>query len=159
MRACRGCERAGQGWLGSGEDLGTVHEGLRELRDDWGIWTYFILLFARTEDGAILPPAEFPARALAAFNTHDLPTFAGWWTGRDLEEMIAAGLALGESAAERDTARQALREALLQAGIAAGDEPDFPSVARLRSEEHTSELQSLMRISYAVFCLKTTQHT
>src|SRR3546814_6243771 len=27
-------------------------------------------------------------------------------------------------------------------------------VTRLRSEEHTSELQSLMRISYAVFCLK-----
>src|SRR3546814_1623389 len=27
-------------------------------------------------------------------------------------------------------------------------------VNRLRSEEHTSELQSLMRISYAVFCLK-----
>src|SRR3546814_2113336 len=26
--------------------------------------------------------------------------------------------------------------------------------ARMRSEEHTSELQSLMRISYAVFCLK-----
>src|SRR3546814_4042969 len=32
---------------------------------------------------------------------------------------------------------------------------------RIRSEEHTSELQSLMRISYAVFCLKkqTSQHT
>src|SRR3546814_6275873 len=28
-----------------------------------------------------------------------------------------------------------------------------------RSEEHTSELQSLMRISYAVFCLKKQQHT
>src|SRR3546814_5987614 len=28
-----------------------------------------------------------------------------------------------------------------------------------RSEEHTSELQSLMRISYAVFCLNTKQHT
>src|SRR3546814_7978952 len=28
------------------------------------------------------------------------------------------------------------------------------SAPRLRSEEHTSELQSLMRISYAVFCLK-----
>src|SRR3546814_10730134 len=27
-----------------------------------------------------------------------------------------------------------------------------------RSEEHTSELQSLMRISYAVFCLKKTKH-
>src|SRR3546814_7940474 len=34
------------------------------------------------------------------------------------------------------------------------------SRAKRRSEEHTSELQSLMRISYAVFCLKkkTTQH-
>src|SRR3546814_6415846 len=29
-----------------------------------------------------------------------------------------------------------------------------PVVASMRSEEHTSELQSLMRISYAVFCLK-----
>src|SRR3546814_5748577 len=30
---------------------------------------------------------------------------------------------------------------------------------RVRSEAHTSELQSLMRISYAVFCLKKTQDT
>src|SRR3546814_5181599 len=30
----------------------------------------------------------------------------------------------------------------------------YPAVAVPRSEEHTSELQSLMRISYAVFCLK-----
>src|SRR3546814_3065755 len=29
----------------------------------------------------------------------------------------------------------------------------------IRSEEHTSELQSLMRTSYAVFCLKTKTHT
>src|SRR3546814_9139036 len=32
--------------------------------------------------------------------------------------------------------------------------PGAASVAINRSEEHTSELQSLMRISYAVFCLK-----
>src|SRR3546814_6330940 len=31
--------------------------------------------------------------------------------------------------------------------------------ASWRSEEHTSELQSLMRISYAVFCLKKTTYT
>src|SRR3546814_8289700 len=30
----------------------------------------------------------------------------------------------------------------------------MPRMAMMRSEEHTSELQSLMRISYAVFCLK-----
>src|SRR3546814_1128872 len=33
-----------------------------------------------------------------------------------------------------------------------------PAAASRRSEEHTSELQSLMRISYAVFCLKK-KHT
>src|SRR3546814_2703855 len=34
----------------------------------------------------------------------------------------------------------------------------FFMVERTRSEEHTSELQSLMRISYAVFCLKKKTH-
>src|SRR3546814_1842902 len=39
--------------------------------------------------------------------------------------------------------------------VAAGDLlPTDDSVDEIRSEEHTSELQSLMRISYAVFCLK-----
>src|SRR3546814_10753083 len=33
-----------------------------------------------------------------------------------------------------------------------------PPTLRLRSEEHTSELQSLMRNSYAVFCLKKKTH-
>src|SRR3546814_3380808 len=49
----------------------------------------------------------------------------------------------------------------LVAGKAAGDRADDRAagaavalVAVIRSEEHTSELQSLMRISYAVFCLK-----
>src|SRR3546814_9296981 len=52
-----------------------------------------------------------------------------------------------------------------------GDQPEWraerrrwQSAARrrddqTRSEEHTSELQSLMRISYAVFCLKKKKHT
>src|SRR3546814_6057865 len=35
-----------------------------------------------------------------------------------------------------------------------GDRLTFAGDAIFRSEEHTSELQSLMRISYAVFCLK-----
>src|SRR3546814_10289606 len=35
----------------------------------------------------------------------------------------------------------------------------YTSLTDIRSEEHTSELQSLMRISYAVFCLKQKKHT
>src|SRR3546814_9733820 len=37
-----------------------------------------------------------------------------------------------------------------------GPKPEH--IRTMRSEEHTSELQSLMRISYAVFCLKQTNH-
>src|SRR3546814_2660334 len=42
------------------------------------------------------------------------------------------------------------------AGLANGSQVSFAGVpvGQVRSEEHTSELQSLMRISYAVFCLK-----
>src|SRR3546814_3610176 len=36
--------------------------------------------------------------------------------------------------------------------------PDGTAAVIVRSEEHTSELQSLMRISYAVFCLKKKQN-
>src|SRR3546814_5838964 len=39
------------------------------------------------------------------------------------------------------------------------DEALGAGLAPLRSEEHTSELQSLMRISYAVFCLKKKKNT
>src|SRR3546814_9677085 len=44
---------------------------------------------------------------------------------------------------------RAFAEAAMVGGLA-----DWFAVTALRSEEHTSELQSLMRISYAVFCLK-----
>src|SRR3546814_10188064 len=43
------------------------------------------------------------------------------------------------------------------AGI--GVDGDIHHIRRGRSEEHTSELQSLMRISYAVFCLKKKNHS
>src|SRR3546814_3207524 len=42
-------------------------------------------------------------------------------------------------------------------GLAAAPEFLIATIA-VRSEEHTSELQSLMRISYAVFCLKKKTH-
>src|SRR3546814_8592093 len=45
---------------------------------------------------------------------------------------------------------------ILPFAIAAGL-AQFAMTRHLRSEEHTSELQSLMRISYAVFCLKQKQ--
>src|SRR3546814_2150958 len=54
-------------------------------------------------------------------------------------------------AAYSDRAKVAIEE--IQFGLNNND-----LAIMIRSEEHTSELQSLMRISYAVFCLKKTKH-
>src|SRR3546814_6526640 len=56
--------------------------------------------------------------------------------------------------AERQQAPIGQRDHGLDAGVDVG-----LGQARRRSEEHTSELQSLMRISYAVFCLKKKKNT
>src|SRR3546814_10867956 len=47
----------------------------------------------------------------------------------------------------------------VEIGIVVGQELNLlRELLAMRSEEHTSELQSLMRISYAVFCLKKTNN-
>src|SRR3546814_5497920 len=55
---------------------------------------------------------------------------------------------------EREVERAEKRQAVLVAAVRMFNERGFHAT---RSEEHTSELQSLMRISYAVFCLKKTK--
>src|SRR3546814_3791556 len=70
-------------------------------------------------------------------------------------------------ACRRDLARRAARPAcaiakgpiMKRLSIAALFAAIAVFVAVVRSEEHTSELQSLMRMSYAVFCLNTTRNT
>src|SRR3546814_14301573 len=54
---------------------------------------------------------------------------------------------------EKTSLRSAVTQ-LKELGGITWSEMDDPHGAIQRSEEHTSELQSLMRISYAVFCLK-----
>src|SRR3546814_9715857 len=52
----------------------------------------------------------------------------------------------------------ALFAAACRVGAVVAARPAVEEAALERSEEHTSELQSLMRISYAVFCLKKKKH-
>jgi 4-alpha-glucanotransferase len=90
-------ERAGAFVVG--EDLGTVEPGVREELGRRGVLSYRLLWF---EDG---PPREWPEQALAAVTTHDLPTVAGLWTGRDLEIQRAAGMEPNEEGTAATRAR------------------------------------------------------
>jgi 4-alpha-glucanotransferase len=98
-----------------GEDLGTVPEGFRETAARWGVWSYRVMMFERMHGGGFKPPEQYPAQALATFNTHDLPTFAGWMSGDDLRAKRALGLQT-ESDADRARDREALRAGLANYG-------------------------------------------
>jgi 4-alpha-glucanotransferase len=95
-----------------GEDLGTVPENFRETLTDWGIWSYRVMMFDRDGNGAFLRPQAYPEKALATFATHDLPTFVGWTSGRDLAVKRELSIDPGESDAERENALRALSVAL-----------------------------------------------
>src|SRR3546814_9991299 len=67
-------------------------------------------------------------------------------------EMMVARQAMPADLDQR-LAQHAAQRALDHSVVSQQISHEFGSI-RPRSEEHTSELQSLMRISYAVFCLK-----
>src|SRR3546814_4485683 len=74
---------------------------------------------------------------------------------------FAAGLSTADVvAAAEDAARRAVLadHRAIATGDLIGAIERRRSLQGIRSEEHTSELQSLMRISYAVFCLKKKTH-
>src|SRR3546814_4403063 len=68
---------------------------------------------------------------------------------------VGSGIAdIGWVFSQLEAAKMPLNQYATVAPFATGDVRMLLEVANERSEEHTSELQSLMRISYAVFCLK-----
>jgi len=75
-----------------GEDLGTVPGEIRAALADHGVLSYRLLYFERTADGGFRAPADYPAQALVATGTHDLPTLAGYWEGRDIALRATLGL-------------------------------------------------------------------
>jgi 4-alpha-glucanotransferase len=114
-----------------GEDLGTVPPGFRERMAANNILAYRILLFERETDGTFLPPEAYPACALAATGTHDLPPLTGWLIGddidlrRDLGLLDAAGVAAERVSRELDIAQLC---AALAGGGDLGAERDPESV-------------------------------
>src|SRR3546814_6627724 len=77
---------------------------------------------------------------------------------RNFTKLALSGLAFSFLA---DSAGRAapLGETQPQPAVPPVPRPASPGPLAARSEEHTSELQSLMRISYAVFCLKKKTNT
>ena len=111
-----------------GEDLGTVPEGFTEKLVESHILGMRVLWFARDTAQNFIPPQYWSANAAAMTGTHDLPTVAGWWAGRDLEwrhKLDLFGTVENDHRenAARHTDRSMLWQQFCERGVASGTPP------------------------------------
>lgn len=109
-----------------GENLGTVPDGFNERITQAGMLGMEVLWFARQyfgDEAGFRPPRAWPGHSVAMTTTHDLPTVAGWWSGRDLAWRDRLGLFADpggipgqKDLRERDKGR--LWQAMAEAGVA-----------------------------------------
>ncbi len=110
-----------------GEDLGTIPPGFQDEMALSGILGMRVLWFERLFD-RFIPPGLWSRAAAAMTSTHDLPTLAGWWRGRDLEWRAKLGLSGGPDNAaaeghERFEDRFRIWAAMQESGAVQGDPP------------------------------------
>lgn len=67
------------------EDLGTSPFGFTQAVSDRNILGMRVLWFERAADHGFIGAQDYPQNCVAMTGTHDTPTVAGWWTGRDLD--------------------------------------------------------------------------
>ncbi len=95
-----------------GEDLGTVPGYVRPALKQHGVRRMYVMQF-EANPSPTKPLPDPPASSLASLNTHDMPTFAGFWEGLDVQDRVELGL-LDEAGAARELAmRSKLRNALV----------------------------------------------
>jgi 4-alpha-glucanotransferase len=118
-----------------GEDLGTVEPYMREALARFGILSYRLFYFERNDRGEFKRPEEYPLQALVSSTTHDLPTLAGFWSGKDIEARLGAGLVTADGAVEmrrqREAEKQKMLDVLNHAGLLP---PEVPRSAALSPE-------------------------
>lgn len=133
-----------------GEDLGTVPDQVRQALRPLGVLSYRLLYFAREADGAFLRPADYPAQALVAASTHDLPTLRGYWQGHDLDVRRTLDLFPSQEVREQQiVARARDRARLLMALEREGLLPPGLSVHPVAVPDMTPELAAAIHVLVA----------
>lgn len=88
-----------------GEDLGTVSPEIRHAMDREGMLHSFVWQFQTT------PAKPFPqprTPSMASFGTHDVPKFAAFWRGRDIDDSVARGVTTEPDAEKERAGRRRL---------------------------------------------------
>ena len=135
----------------AGEDLGTVPPVVHgEMARHGVLRTHVLQLEALTREPALREPR---AQSVASLNTHDLPPFAAFWDGTDIDDRLAQGLIDSREAREEHRVRSRLRRDMAAAlrergllrgrGSAAVLHATLRYLARSRSRMMTVNLEDL----------------
>jgi 4-alpha-glucanotransferase len=114
------------------------------------VLSYDVFYFERRSSGEFKSPSEYARQAIAVARTHDLPTLAGWWEGRDLTVRDALGLFPTEAERERQfAARVQDRAHLLIALDHANLKPECMSLDAALVPSMTPELARAIHVYLA----------
>ncbi len=141
-----------------GEDLGTVTDEIRDMLADFRILSYRLFFFEKHRDGGFKHSYEYPRQALVSSSTHDLPTLAGFWQGRDIEARKAAGLAdesgYRQQLADRRREKQQMLDVLHQEHLLpANSERNAENIPSLSGELHNAVIGFLAQTSSMILLL------
>ncbi|MFC1942902.1 4-alpha-glucanotransferase [Chloroflexota bacterium] len=93
-----------------GEDLGMVPAYVRLAMSRRGLQRMYVLHYELAGNSSLHRPQR---NSVASLNTHDMPPFAAFWQGLDIEERHGLGLLNQENARTEKKARQAVKSALV----------------------------------------------
>jgi len=94
-----------------GEDLGTVPSYVRPAMARHGLSRMSVVQFGLSPD-PVRALKAVPAGSLGCLNTHDMPPFASFWEGRDIDDRLALGLLDEKGSREERTMRSRVKGAL-----------------------------------------------
>jgi 4-alpha-glucanotransferase len=118
-----------------GEDLGTVPDVVRQAMTDHQVLRSWVFEF---EASAEVPLPDPPELAMASIGTHDLPRFASFWDGDDLDDLVGRGAQSQDWAEPEGKARRAWRQQLLGA-IGEADSPEAAGRALRACLDHLAD--------------------
>ncbi len=123
----------------AGENLGTVPPEVNEAMDRHGVLGMYVMQYELAPGGGGLL-REPPAASVATLNTHDMPTFRGFWEGRDVEDLRSLGF-FDDAQAKAELERRTAQKREMAAAVAArrpgewdGRGDPYPLVLRDRLE-------------------------
>ena len=114
-----------------GENLGTVPPAVDRALTRHGLDDMYVLQYeTNPEKGKTL--RDVPATSVASVNTHDMPQFAAYWQGLDIQDRLQMGLFNEEEADQEQQRREQLRDQLVAFLIGRGlldtDRPECAQV-------------------------------